>query len=100
MKFNTKHSEYPDNKVYSCVLAELKPVQGIVMPIKVQGIRQSCRLKDSKFDPFIVYPNSMDIFDGHHRYHAFKEEYGLDFKVKYIEDLRKVCNKCNKVIRR
>ena len=88
IKFNSKHSEYPDAPILKVALSELKPVQGTIMEIKIEGIMNAINEK-VVFDPFILHPGTYNIFDGHHRYHAFmnyiSEELANKFIVPYIE---------------
>ena len=58
------------------------------MDIKVHKIQKAI-LEGKSFDPFIVYPNTLDIFDGHHRFHAIIGLFGPSFVIPYIEDNRK-----------
>lgn len=90
VKFNAKHSEFPNNSVYKTEIGNLKQVQGTIIQEKVEGIIEA--IFDEKsgkiFDPFIVYKDTLNIFDGNHRYIAIMEINDKHYIIPYIEDIR------------
>jgi len=89
INWNTKHTDYPDQKVMKTDIHNLENIQPTIMPEKVEKIKQAI-IEGKAFNPLIVYPGTLKIFDGNHRYFAIMDLFGAsNIDVFYIEQVTK-----------